>query len=302
MGTFDGVHLGHAALLERARAVAHPGDRIVALAFDPHPLATLQPGTQPPRLTTFDDRVRLLKELGAADVQRLDPTPEFLSLSPEAFVDHLLDRYAPRAIVEGADFRFGRGRKGDIALLDSLGRRKGFRLVAVEPVTATLTDLTVVTASSTITRWLLLHGRVGDAARVLGREYAIRGVVERGDRRGRTIGYPTANIASPCLAPADGVYAGVATLPDSRAFLAAISVGSKPTFPGADLAVEAFLLDAPRDGPCIAGLPEYGWQIKLAFHSWIRDQVRFADVDSLVAQLDRDCTSTRQLLEAPACP
>lgn len=302
MGTFDGVHLGHAALLERARAVAHPGDRIVALAFDPHPLATLQSGNEPPRLTTFDQRARLLKELGADDAHRLDPTPEFLSLSPEAFVDHLLDRYAPRAIVEGADFRFGRGRKGDVALLDSLGRRKGFRLVVVEPVTATLTDLTVVTASSTITRWLLLHGRVGDAARVLGRKYAIRGVVEQGDRRGRTIGYPTANIASPCLAPADGVYAGVATLPDSRAFPAAISVGSKPTFPGADLAVEAFLLDAPRDGPCIAGLPEYGWQINLAFHSWIRDQVRFADVDSLVAQLDRDCARTRQLLEAPACP
>lgn len=217
-------------------------------------------------------------------------------------MDYLLDRYVPRAIVEGADFRFGRGRTGDVSLLESLGRRKGFQVAAVEPVTVALTDLTVVTASSTITRWLLLHGRVADAACVLGRHYAIRGVVERGDRRGRTIGYPTANIASPCLAPGNGVYAGVATLPDSRVFPAAVSVGSKPTFPGADLAVEAFLLDAPRDGPRIAGLPEYGWRIDLTFHSWIRDQVRFADVDSLVAQLDRDCARARLLLEASTCP
>jgi riboflavin kinase / FMN adenylyltransferase len=295
IGNFDGVHVGHAALLRAARGHASGGGalRVVAMYFDPHPAAVLRPGSEPARLTTSDDRARILRDCGADEVVRLEPSTEFLSQTPEEFVAWLTREFAPGAVVEGPDFRFGRRRAGDVELLRRLGRESGFEVAVVAPVEVSLEDGTMVAASSSIVRWMLEYGRIGDAARVLGREYTVPGLVERGDRRGREIGYPTANVRTPCLAPADGVYAGRAALEDGREFAAAISVGTKPTFGEHGRALEAYLLDA-GEGGAIAGLPEYGWPIRLSFSHWLRDQVRFESVGALLEQMGRDCQRVRE--------
>ncbi|MBL8990475.1 MAG: bifunctional riboflavin kinase/FAD synthetase [Phycisphaerae bacterium] len=303
IGSFDGVHIGHAALVRVARDAVGPGGRVVALVFDPHPLSVLRPGSEPAPLSTFEQRCGWLAAAGANVVERLEPTPERLAMSPEGFIDWVVERFGPVSIVEGPDFRFGRERAGDAGLLAALGRSRGFGVSIVEPVEATLEDHTIVPARSTVARWLVRHGRVRDAARLLGRPYQIAGVVRRGDRRGRTIGYPTANIDAPHLLPADGVYAGVALLPGGRSVPAAVSVGTKPTFNGQGRALEAHLLDlrAP-DAPWapIDGLDEYGWPIRLDFTAFLRDQARFSGLPALLEQMDRDCRRVRELADGPA--
>ncbi|MFI4882804.1 MAG: riboflavin kinase, partial [Phycisphaerales bacterium JB064] len=219
VGVFDGVHRGHQGLIERARALAdRQGDdaRVVVLAFDPSPRAVLAPGRAPARLTGFEARADLLLEAGADEVLRLEPTPELLGLSPEAFVDEVLMPLGPIAVVEGPDFRFGAKRAGDAETLAGLGREHGFAVHVVPPVEVSLNDQSVVAASSSMTRWLLERGRVADAGRVLGRAYELCGEVVRGDQRGRTIGFPTANLRIDTMPPGDGVYACVATLDDGR--------------------------------------------------------------------------------------
>lgn len=308
IGTFDGVHRGHAALLAEARrlAAATPsGARVVALVFWPHPMAVLDPAQAPGMLTGFDRRAALLRELGADEVVRLEPTRDLLALTPEAFIDRVVEQRSPAAFVEGADFRFGKGRAGDVRTLESLGRSKGFRVSVVEQVATELTDQTLVPASSTLTRWLVSRGRVGDAARVLGRAYELDGTVVRGDRRGREIGFPTANIETDCLAPADGVYAGVAHLPDGRAMPAAVHIGARATFDDARRTIEAYILDWA--GPLTDGWPgagEYGWTLRVEFSAWLRDQARFEGAGPLVEQIRRDVARTRRwspAAKAEAC-
>lgn len=298
IGTFDGVHRGHIALVARAREQAGPEGSVIALVFDPHPMSQLAPDRTPPRLTGFDQRQALLRSIGVDRVVRLAPTRERLGQEPEAFVRWIVEGFAPDAIVEGRDFRFGRGRAGDLGVLAALGDHMGFRVIGLEPVEATLSDHSIVTASSTIVRWLIAHGRVADAGRVLGRPYELVGTVVQGDRRGREIGFPTANLACEMLAPADGVYAGEAILPDGRSFVAAISVGTKPQFNGSDRTIEAHLLDAPREGcnPAIVGLDEYGWTLRVRTGAWIRDQARFDSLDALVEQIGRDCARIAQIM------
>jgi riboflavin kinase / FMN adenylyltransferase len=167
IGNFDGVHLGHRALLDEARRRA-AGGRTVAVTFEPHPLAVLRPAEVPPRLTGRAERARLLREAGADEVLELEPTPDLLGRDPADFVAWLRERVPFTAVVEGADFRFGRGRAGDVAELGRLGTRFGFEVAVVPEVTAILADRTVVRASSSMVRWLLRHGRVADAARLLG--------------------------------------------------------------------------------------------------------------------------------------
>lgn len=299
IGNFDGCHLGHAELVARARRIADQrGLPVAALAFDPHPASLLRPGGEPPRLTTFQQRTEQLRSLGVDEVHRLEPTPELLDQTPDAFIDRIIAQHAPAAIVEGTDFRFGKGRAGGMDTLAALGAARGFEAIAVEPVEVALSDHALVVASSTVTRWLLAHGRVRDAAKVLGRPYEMAGTVVSGDRRGRTIGYPTANLDSPCLPPGDGVYAGLADLPDGRTVPAAISVGTKPQFTRGEAprTTETFLLDVERDGSAIAGLAEYGWPIRLRFVGFLRDQGRFAGLDALLAQMDRDCARVRRMI------
>jgi riboflavin kinase/FMN adenylyltransferase len=295
IGNFDGVHVGHAALVRRARELVGPSGRVVVLAFDPHPASLLRPGTEPARLTTFDQRAAILLACGADAVERLEPTPALLAQSPEAFIDAVVARHAPAHLVEGPDFHFGKDRMGTPAVLAALGQRRGFRLDIVPPVTVALRDQSVVTASSTLVRWLLAHARVRDAALVLGRPHAAHGVVTQGDRRGRTIGVPTANVAAECAVPAPGVYAGVARLEDGRAFPCAVNVGPRPSFDAGQLQagrVEAHLLGThpftPRSFATIPGLPEYGWSVTIEFVSFLRDACRFATLPELTAQIARD--------------
>lgn len=301
MGNFDGVHIGHAELVRRARAIASArgaGVRVVAITFEPHPLTRLRPEHAPRPIMGYARRAELLRELGADEVVRVEPTTEVLSRTAEEFVRRVVDEYRPAAFVEGTDFRFGRGREGTVAVLQELGGRLGFAVEVVSPVEVVLEDLTVARASSSLVRWLVRHGRARDAAAMLGRPHELRGVVVPGDRRGRTIGFPTANLATDDLRPADGVYAAMARLEDGRGFAAAVNVGSRPTFAGVEHRVEAHLLMegdggwAPgfdgRSWRPVPGLPEYGWGLTLALVGWIRDQVRFDSPERLVGQIGRD--------------
>ncbi|HEX8875897.1 MAG TPA: riboflavin biosynthesis protein RibF [Phycisphaerales bacterium] len=309
IGNFDGVHIGHAALVARARERAGPSGRVLALAFDPHPLTKVAPAAAPARLTTFAQRAALLRELGADEVIRLQPSDAFLDTSPRAFIEQVVATYRPMAVVEGADFHFGKGRAGNVATLRELGASLGFAVDVVDGVGAAISDHTIVRASSTMVRWLLSHGRVTDAAHLLGRCYELQGTVERGDQRGRTIGFPTANLHQPgdagdaLLLPADGVYACVARLPDGRRLPAAVNIGSRPTFQGSERRVEAHIIE-PRTGAAAANLGEYGWSLALEFVAFVRDQVRFPGIEALRQQLERDrraCGAlARDLIDSPA--
>lgn len=326
IGTFDGVHLGHLALVRAARSKADGLARatnesicVVVLAFDPHPVSTLSPGNEPARLTTFDRRTALLREAGADDVVQLTPTPDTLALTHTDFVDRVLLPYNPLCIVEGSDFHFGKGRAGNVDILKQLGAQQPeharFDVHVVAPVPAVLSDHTIVRASSTMTRWLLSHGRVEDAARVLGRWYEVGGIVEQGDQRGRTIGYPTANIRTECMVPADGVYAAIAQIPHMgqthlndahpRFVAAAVSIGHKPTFECCSFAVEAHILDDRNTSGAsamVSTLPHYGWEMRLRFVAWIREQIRYDALEPLLAQMQRDCANIQQTLDVHAVP
>lgn len=295
IGVFDGVHLGHRRLVEAAREIAEghgPDARVIVLAFEPSPRFVLDPANAPARLTRFEDRADLLLDAGADEVLRLEPTPDLLGLTPERFVDEVLAPMAPVAVVEGSDFRFGAKRAGDVGTLSELGKSRGFLVRVVEPVKVSLNDQTVVTASSSRVRWLLEKGRVADAGRVLGRAYEVVGEVIKGDQRGRTIGFPTANISSEQTAPGEGVYACVATLEDGRTIPCAVNVGERPTFDGTELRVEAHLIGYQRG----RDEPEYGWRLRIAFVSRLRDQVRFDGIEQLAAQLTRDVRRANECL------
>jgi riboflavin kinase/FMN adenylyltransferase len=299
IGNFDGVHLGHAALLARARELATPAGRVIVLSFDPHPASVLRPEAAPTRLTTFERRAALLRDLGADEVRPLAPTRELLGLTPEAFVHRVIEEHAAQVFVEGRDFRFGKGRAGDVRTLARLAQARGATADVVPPVRVALTDQTVCIASSTMLRWLIERGRVRDAASMLGRPPELTGVVGRGDRLGRELGFPTANMTCDTALPADGVYAARGILDDGRVYPVALSVGSRPTFDGLDRRVEAHLLDVHPDGSGwapIPGLPEYGWRLRLELIAWVRDQARFPSVDTLREQLLRDCALARAAL------
>lgn len=296
IGNFDGVHRGHATLIERARALAGPAGRVVALSFDPHPKSVLAPGTEPERLTTFSQRIARLREAGADEVLRLEPDRALLGMSPEDFLEYVRASFSPIAMVEGADFHFGRGRSGHVEELRAIGARMGFAVEVVDPVEVVLHDDSIVTASSSIARWLLARGRVRDAAVVLGRPHEVTGEVVRGDQRGRGLGFPTANVRTEQVAPGAGVYACIAELPDGRTLPAAVHVGERPTIGDGLHRVEAHLLGLPTsydttgDGwSPIDGLDENGWRLRLRFVSRLRDPIGFGSLDGLRAQLARDC-------------
>ena len=294
VGSFDGVHLGHRDLIARARSAVGPDGTVVAVAFDPHPRTVLARGRAPGRLTRFDDRSTWLRAAGADEVEALGPTPELLRMDPPAFVEDLVRRHRPAVIVEGPDFRFGAGRAGSVETLRSLESRHGYRTIVIDPVTVDLTNQHVVRVSSTFVRWLLSRGRVGDAARLLGRPPQLVGEVVVGDRRGRSIGVPTANLdCGDLLLPANGVYAGVAVRPDGTRYPAAVNVGPRPTFDRPEPACEAHLIG--YDG----AVDDYGWTLRISLHAWLRDLVRFDGPTALRAQLDRDIARAARRVARP---
>jgi riboflavin kinase/FMN adenylyltransferase len=295
IGTFDGVHRGHANLarcaVDHARSLCAPS---AALVFDPHPASILRPDAVPPRLMTFEQKSAALKSLQIDHIWQLPPTPELLSQSAEQFAADLLTKLAPRPlIIAGPDFRFGRSRQGSLdtfAALDAQTR-------TLPQVSVSLTDHTLAPARSSMVRWLLNHGRVTDAAAILGRWHTLTGVVEQGDQRGRHIGFPTANFTPQQMLPADGVYAARVTLEDGKAFAGALSIGRKPTFktPGSlsNSIAEVHIIDWPANR---AALYTYGWPLTLELIAFIREQMRFESLEALRSQLARDVARIRTLL------
>jgi riboflavin kinase/FMN adenylyltransferase len=288
VGNFDGVHLGHQHVVSRAREVAGGlGAPVVAVTFDPHPIAVLRPEHAPPTLTTIDVRAALLGDAGVDHVLVVPFTRDVASWSPERFVTEILvDTLHAQAVVVGANFRFGTRASGDVALLDALGREHDFSAEGIA------LDGGPQVWSSTYVRNCLLGGDVEGAAEALGHPFAVRGVVVKGDQRGRELGYPTANVPTSGMlaAPEDGVYAGWLRRldrPDDPLLPAAISVGTNPTFAGERARrVESYVLD--RDD-----LELYGVEVEVRFVSRIRGMLRFDSVEELVETMASDVERTR---------
>ncbi len=289
IGNFDGVHLGHRALVAACRGFARPhAGKVVVLAFDPHPNALLRPQHAPPRLTTFDQRREQLLAAGADEVIRLEPTPELLDKTADEFLAWVLKEFTPGLIAEGEDFHFGKGRTGNVHTMQAQASASGCRVQIVPAVDVTLNDHSIVRASSSLVRWLLSHGRVADAARMLGRPYEFAGTVAQGDRIGRTINVPTANVICDGMMPMNGAYAGTGTLPDGTVFPAAINVGMRPTVNGVQRRVEVHLLREAKIWSPLPNLPEYGWHLRVGFHHFLRDEMKFPGLPALLGQIHRD--------------
>ncbi len=289
IGNFDGVHAGHRALLSRAREMASgPGDRVVAVTFDPHPAAVLRPELAPAALTSSRRRAELLLAAGADDVVVLDFTPDLASRTPEEFARMLRDdpRIAADSVIVGENFRFGAKAAGDTAALAEWGAELGY---AVQALPLAAGDDAAAWSSSRI-RDAIALGDLGAAAAMLGRPHRLEGTVVRGDQRGRELGYPTANVAvDPSMAiPPDGVYAGwLIALGESLP--AAVSIGTNPQFGGVERRVEAYVLD--RDD-----LDLYGAAVAVDLVERLRGQQVFDSVEGLVDQMARDVAGARALL------
>jgi riboflavin kinase / FMN adenylyltransferase len=288
VGVFDGIHRGHQRLIgravERARERGLPA---VLVTFDPHPAEVVRPGSHPARLTTLPRRADLVAGLGVDAFLVLPFTPELARTEPAEFAHETLVEHLHAAdVVVGRNFTFGHRAAGDVALLAELGQRFGFGVEGLDLITDD-----GITFSSTYIRSCIDAGDVSAAALALGRPHRVEGVVVHGDRRGRELGFPTANLATaPYTAlPADGVYAGRFAIGE-RLLPAAVSVGTNPTFSGRERTVEAYVLDVDEDF--------YGFEVAVDFADRLRGQERFSDVDALVAQMHRDVARTRELLGA----
>jgi riboflavin kinase/FMN adenylyltransferase len=291
IGNFDGVHTGHRHLIDVARSLVSDQGRVVAIFFDPHPATLVRPESVPPMISTPEDRRALLVGAGVDHVEVIKTTPEFLEMSPEAFLHWLVSRYTPQWIVEGRDFRFGRGRSGTVETLTTQGVELGFQVKIVDPVEVFLQDQSAVVAKSSTARWLIEQGRVGDARCILERSHRLSGRVQRGSQWGRRMGIPTANLGDvPVVIPAEGIYAGRATDDQGKWHDAAISVGTRPTFGDHPRVVEVHLCE------CSMSLESYDWQMDVEIVAWIRDQVTYDDHTALVDQMRRDIATCGDLL------
>jgi riboflavin kinase/FMN adenylyltransferase len=285
IGVFDGVHVGHQALIgQTAKGAKELGGRALAATFDPLPIQALAPGAPPSALSDVDDRVRLLHAAGVDDVVVFHFTKEFAALDADEFVRRLVGAGEVRRIFVGEDFQFGHDRGGNVRTLAAAGATHDFEVVVATPV---MEGGEVV--SSTRIRNALLAGDVTGAARLLGRPYSVRGTVVHGEKRGRALGFPTINLSVPPhrLLPRDGIYAMTVRVRDEEV-AAAASLGVRPTFGGGDRTLEAFLLDWKGD--------VYGDTIEAAFVKRLRDELRFASAEELTEQIARDVEATRAAL------
>lgn len=290
IGSFDGVHLGHQAVLRRAVEEARArGLRSVAVTFDRHPREILTPGREPRLLTTVERRAELIGELGIDLVVVLEFTEDFSRWLAEEFIERVLVRgLRARHVVVGADFTFGYKALGTPEMLIQLGPSFGFTAERVELVHQGERRI-----SSSAIREALAAGDLAWAERALGRRFVLDGTVVRGAGRGAGLGYPTANLQTPprLLLPGSGVYAGRARVPQGE-YVAAINVGTNPTFGVEPLHVEAYLLDFSGD---LLGQP-----ISIEFWVRLRDEERFASAEELKAQIAEDVRRTRELVPPPA--
>ena len=286
IGTFDGVHRGHQALLKTLISGARAaGAASVMITFEPHPRCVLDPDHCPPNLTTLDEKSWLLGQLGLDFVVVIPFTPQIAALSAAAFMQRLLRGIQIRRMVVGEHHRFGHGQRGDSALLRRLGTRHGFT-VEVAP---TLLRGGAPISSSRIRRLVLL-GQVRAAAQLLGRDYFIRATVEHGAKRGRQLGFPTANlrVEPNKLIPPNAIYASRVDI-DGQTYGGATSIGFRPTFGGNTLTVEVFILDFDGD--------LYDQLITLWFVHRLRAEKRFATVPALQRQMARDVETARRILK-----
>ncbi|RNL80465.1 bifunctional riboflavin kinase/FAD synthetase [Nocardioides marmorisolisilvae] len=290
IGNFDGVHLGHQHVIARAREIADAeGIRLVAVTFDPHPMAVLRPDHAPLTLTDVNTRCVLLHDAGADDILVIPFSRDIAAWTPGEFIDRVLvTALNARAVVVGANFRFGNKAAGDVSTLTSAGAEHDFTVEGIA------LDGGPQVWSSTYVRTCLLAGDVEGAAEALGRPYAVTGHVVKGDQRGRELGFPTANVPTHGIAaPADGVYAGwLRNLdePGTDPLPAAISVGTNPTFDGErERRVEAYVLDR-------TDLALYGVAVEISFVARIRGMVAFEGIEALVETMKGDVERTRQIL------
>jgi riboflavin kinase / FMN adenylyltransferase len=289
IGNFDGVHLGHRRILEtvvaRAQASGRPS---VAITFEPHPLAVLRPDRAPPRLQTLHQKEEAIEALGLDWLLVIPFTRDFSLTEPEDFVrDFLVRRLGVSEVVLGAHFAFGRGKRGDLALLTSLAAECGFAADGVEEVSVEGEPV-----SSTRIRAALRQGDAALAARLLGRPYVIDGIVARGERVGRKIGYPTINLEPEnALHPADGVYVTQIHIQSfDRRFDCVTNIGRRPTvYEDYATVIETFVLDVSAN--------VYGERVRLFFFDRLREERRFPSVTALSDQIGRDIEETRKYFE-----
>jgi riboflavin kinase/FMN adenylyltransferase len=293
IGNFDGIHLGHQAILKTVvdRAKDLDGQAVV-YTFDPHPRKVLRPEKAPALLNTLEQKLELLEQAGV-DVAVVEPfTAEFSRTGADEFVRILHERIQPLEVYVGYDFHFGRDREGSMRMLTEMGPRLGFSVTIIPEVTVDAGDV-----NSTRIRQLLAEGEAESAARMLGRPFTIRGCVVRGDERGRSLGFPTANVEPENeVIPAAGVYAGHLCLlddgdpPAGVRLPAVINVGRRPTFgDGRGLVAEAHAIDSDGDF--------YGRRVELSFNVWLRAEKRFPSADALSVQIEQDVETARRRLE-----
>jgi len=286
LGNFDGFHLGHQAVVGRAVARARAEGRPALVAtFDPHPVRHFRPDAPPFRLTTLDQRERLFAHAGVDAMVVFRFESQLAALSAERFIaERLATNLQVAGVVTGEDFTFGHHKSGDVRLLAQHGPAHGYAAEAVGPVT-----LDGEPVSSSRIRERLRSGDPRGAARLLTRPFAIEGVVQHGDKLGRTIGYPTANVdMGKYLRPAYGIYAVTARLPDGRVLKGAANLGIRPTFDPPKELLEPYFFDFAGD--------LYGQSIEVALIDYLRPEAKFDTLDALQAQMERDCRRAREIL------
>ena len=282
VGIFDGVHAGHQQIIATAK---HLGE-VTVMTFDPHPTSIVAPERTPSQLISVKDRIELLKLAGATHVEVVNFNKDFSQLSPDQFIeDILLGRFKAEHVVIGENFNFGFKAQGSPKYLSEVGPKYGFGVSIVK-----LQEERGSTISSTRIRNLIIDGEIERANELLTRRFYLKGPVVHGEKRGREIGYPTANLGLAPLAtiPADGVYAGWLSVGESR-WAAAISIGTNPTFPGVrGRQVEAYAIDQ-------VGLDLYDQEAKIEFGFRLRDTLKFDGLAPLLEQMKKDCDQAREL-------
>lgn len=282
IGIFDGVHSGHQQIIATAK---HQGD-VTVLTFDPHPTSVFAPERTPTQLVNLRDRVELLKKAGATEVEVVNFNKDFSQLTPDQFIeDILVGRFSAEHVVIGENFNFGFKAQGTPKYLSEVGPKYGFGVSIVK-----LQENRGSTISSSRIRNLIIDGEIERANELLTRNFYLNGPVIHGEKRGREIGYPTANIGLTPLAtiPADGVYAGWLTVGENK-WPAAISIGTNPTFPGIrGRQVEAYALDQ-------VGLDLYDQAAIIEFGFRLRDTLKFDGLAQLLEQMKKDCDQARKL-------
>jgi riboflavin kinase / FMN adenylyltransferase len=289
LGNFDGFHLGHQAVVGRAiQRGFHERRPVIVATFDPHPVRFFKPDLPPFRLTTLDQRLALFSHAGADAMLVFEFGAQLAAMDAEAFIAQVLaKKIGAGGVVTGDDFTFGKGRTGDVELLKTLGQEHGVTAEAVSQVV-----IEGERVSSGRIREALVAGDIGHATHLLSRDYAIEGVVQGGDRRGRELGYPTANmVLGDYQRPRYGIYAVRATLDDGSEHPGVASLGVRPTFDPPQELLETHLLDFDGD--------LYGRRIEVGLHAFIRPEQKFESIDDLVAEMREDEAAARRLLALP---